>query len=396
MIWDAIHGNWNKVKGSTKERWSRLARGEHASTERDQTDEGLRNEREKTDRVLAKWKEGVEEHADNVVDRARENADAVLVTARDNADAVLEVARDKADRMLDDNKHRSAPTTDVAEERLLEDETLQVERSTADESLRRDREEDSRALMRLVPLERESTDRYLLTERVRSDNAVSNRDDFLGIVTHDLRDLLGGIVMSAAVLSRRAAHDEDASRLEIKRIERYAARMHRLIGDLTDVASIDAGRFDLKPMQGDSTSLLIEAVETFRASAAAKGISLVAEAAERPLLAQFDHDRLLQVLANLISNAIKFTRQDGRITVRSERAGGELRFCVKDTGAGMPEQALESIFERFWQVGKNDRRGMGLGLYISRCIVEAHGGRIWADSKLGEGSAVCFTLPCAK
>jgi signal transduction histidine kinase len=99
------------------------------------------------------------------------------------------------------------------------------------------------------------------------------------------------------------------------------------------------------------------------------------------------------VLANILANAIKFTSQGGRIRVRGEGAGDELRFSISDTGSGMPGNVLEAIFERFWQVGKNDRRGVGLGLYISRCIVEAHGGRIWAESQLGEGSRLCFTLP---
>ncbi len=169
--------------------------------------------------------------------------------------------------------------------------------------------------------------------------------------------------------------------------------MNRLIGDLIDVASIDAGKLAITSARGDVAALIAEAVDTFQAAASAKGISLQAEIAEDPLLAEFDHDRMLQVLANVISNAIKFTSQGGSIRVRGERAGDELRFCVSDTGSGIPGNMLEAIFERFWQVGKDDRRGVGLGLYISRCIVEAHGGKIWAESTLGEGSRLCFTLP---
>ena len=114
---------------------------------------------------------------------------------------------------------------------------------------------------------------------------------------------------------------------------------------------------------------------------------------ERPLTTEFDHDRMLQVLANLISNAIKFTPEGGGIRVRGERTGDWLRLTVGDTGVGIPDTMLESVFERFWQVGENDRRGLGLGLYIARYIVQAHGGTIWAESKVGEGSTFCFTLP---
>ncbi len=319
-----------------------------------------------------------------VVHRARQNADAVLNVARDNADAVLNAAHDKADERL----NRA-----VIEARALEDEALRDERAHADESLRAERDAGA-ALTRLLPLERAKTDRYLLTERARSDVALSNRDDFLGIVTHDLRDLLGGIVTSAALLSRRAPKNEEGQQTlgETRRIERYAARMNRLIGDLLDVASIDAGKLAVDPVQGDWTDLIAEAAEAFKAAASVKGISLRTDIAEQPLLGKFDHDRMLQVLGNLLSNAIKFTGQGGEIIFRGERVGEELRFCVSDTGRGIPETSLTSVFERFWQVGQNDRRGLGLGLYISRCIVEAHGGSIWAESK-GEGSTICFKLP---
>jgi signal transduction histidine kinase len=395
-MWD-IQGSWKKAVGSARENIGKFAGREHASPERQQTDEGLRNERHKTDEALAKWQDSVDEHADAVVDQARDTADAVVTVARANADAVLEAARDRADGVSDDSVSSSAPQAIVAEERLLEDEALQTERSEADETLRMEREKDALAVSRLVPLEREFTDQYLHIERARSDNAVSNRDDFLGLVTHDLRDLLGGIVISTSLLSTRAG-DGEAGALtlaETGRIERYVARMRRLIGDLSDVASIDAGKFPLTLVRGDSTSLLTEVADAFQARARAKDISLDTAAVKGPLPADFDRDRMLQVLVNLMTNALKFTPKGGRITLSGERCEDKLQLCVSDTGSGIPEDSLESIFERFWQLGKNDRRGLGLGLYISRCIVEAHGGRIWAESRPGEGSKVCFTLPPA-
>jgi len=354
-----------------------------ASAERDQTDESLRREREKTDRALA------ERHA------AEEDSDQVVHRARESADAVLTEARAKADQRLDDALPHVAADSTLAEERVQEDEALQDERASADEILRRERSENARVLSRLLPLEREKTDRFLLTERARSDDALANRDNFLGLVSHDLRNLLSGIVMTAELLSAKALENEDGRQtLEATaRIQRYAARMNRLIGDLVDVASIDAGKLAVTPAPGDAAALIVEAVEPFQAAASAKGISLQTETAERPLPAELDHDRMLQVFANTIANAIKFTSQGGTVRVRGERAGDELRFSISDTGSGIPGNMLEAIFERFWQVGKNDRRGVGLGLYISRCIVEAHGGRIWAESKPGEGTCIIFTLP---
>jgi signal transduction histidine kinase len=358
--------------------------GKTADVEREKTDESLRAEREKADRALAAKNATIEEDADEVVQRAREHADAVLLAARV-----------KADQQLDDSSAHVEPRAVIAKERLIEDDTLRDERASADESLRREREEGARALASLLPLERDQTDRYLLTERARSDDAVANRDDFLGIVSHDLRNLLGGIVMSAGVLSGRATDSSEGAQTlaQTSRIQRYAARMNRLIGDLLDVASIDSGQLGMSPSSGDASALLTEAVDMFQAAALAQGVSVQAEVAESPLLADFDHDRMLQVLGNLLSNSIKFSAQGGKVLVRGERFRSGLRFCVSDTGSGIPPELLVAIFERFWQVDKYDRRGVGLGLYISRCIVEAHAGRIWAESQLGEGTRIYFTLP---
>lgn len=109
--------------------------------------------------------------------------------------------------------------------------------------------------------------------------------------------------------------------------------------------------------------------------------------------ATFDSERLLQVCANLIANAIKFTNLGGAVTVPGVRNQGEICISVIDSGSGIASDMLEVVFERFWQVDKNSHRGLGLGLYISRCIVNAHEGRIWVDSKLGEGGTFSFTIP---
>jgi signal transduction histidine kinase len=353
-----------------------------ASVNREQTNESLRRERDKTDRALAE-RQAAEEDSDQVVQRARENADAVLSEARAKADERLEAA-----------PHAETRAT-LDEERALEEDTLQEERAAGDEILHREREENARLLSRLLPLERERTDRFLLTERARSDVALANRDNFLGIVSHDLRNLLGGIVLSTELLSTRAPGNEDGAQIRVatERIQRYAARMNRLIGDLIDVASIEAGKLAVTPAPGDAATLIAEAVDTFQAASSAKGISLQAEIAGGSLRAVFDQDRMLQVLANTIANAIKFTSPGGSIRVRGIRAGDEVQVSISDTGSGIPGDMLETIFQRFWQVGKGDRKGVGLGLYISRCIVEAHGGRIWAESTLGEGATIFFTLP---
>ncbi len=354
--------------------------------ERAQTDESLRTERENADRALAERRAVVERDADELIDRARENADAVLLEARDKADDQIErqAPRDAARLVLED-------------ERAVEDETLKHERATADELLQREREETARVLAKLLPLERDKTDRYLLTERVQSDDALSNRDEFLGVVSHDLRNLLGAIVMSADLLSDGAGDDERGKKVVAgtARIHRYAARMSRLIADLVDVASIDAGHLAITPTPGDLGATIVEAAEAFHNSAIEKQIAISTELVGESLHGTFDHGRIFQVLANLLTNAIKFTANGGTVILRAQRTSDELTMTVGDTGIGIPPLMIEQVFERFRQVGKYDRRGAGLGLYIAKCIVEAHGGTIAAVSIEGQGSVFTVTLPIA-
>jgi signal transduction histidine kinase len=248
-----------------------------------------------------------------------------------------------------------------------------------------------------LPWERERTDRDLLTERARSDEEIANRDDFLAIVSHDLRNLLGGIALSSSLLSKRASETDEGKRIVVtgKRIQLYAARMNRLIGDLVDVVSIDAGHLACTIVPGDPLALIAETQETFRRAAEEKGIALESEVTGALPRAAFDYERMLQVLSNLVSNALKFTPSGGKICIRGERTGDEVHLSVSDTGPGIPPNMFEAVFLRFWQASPSDRRGTGLGLYISKSMVEAHKGRIWIESKVGQGSVFHFTIPVA-
>ncbi|MDQ6891764.1 MAG: ATP-binding protein [Acidobacteriota bacterium] len=361
---------------------------ETPTPERAQTDESLRTERENRDERQLERLAATEEEADDAVHKAREQADAVLDAARDRVDQQLETALppDAAVEAI----------SNIDEARVLEDEALRRERANADEVLDRERKRRLRALSTVLACEREKTDLHLLSERARSDDALANRDDFLGMVSHDLRNLLNGIVMGAGKLASGAPAGDrgNETRKDTTRIQNYAARMDRLIGDLVDVVSIDAGKLALKRVREDCTPLIDEAIDGFREIAAEKNVFLT-KIPQASLMAELDPQRVLQVLANLIANSIKFTAAGGSVSVGVERKGNEALFCVRDTGAGIPSEMRDAIFERFWQIGKDDRRGLGLGLYISRCIVEAHGGRIWAESEPGKGSELFFTIPAA-
>ncbi|MCP3167938.1 sensor histidine kinase [Myxococcus qinghaiensis] len=349
--------------------------------ERTQTDDSLRSERARTDRELEKKRASIEEDSDEVLARANDRADEVLKSARAKADtaglgssAALEV------------------------ERTAEDRALAEERTTKAAQLTSERDERRRALAELLRFEREVTDKDLLLERRGADAALVTRDEFLGMVSHDLRSLLGGIAVSTSFLLKEAP-DDDSGKKVVKRaegIQRFTARMNRLLSDLLDVVSIEAGQLHVRPAPDDATQVLRESVDIFQPAATAQGISLSLAGPPGPLLANFDHERILQVLANLLSNALKFTKEGGRIELRAEAQGPQCEISVTDTGSGIPPDQLDTVFERFSQVNKFDRRGHGLGLHISKCIVEAHGGRIWVESGIGTGSTFRFTLPLVK
>ena len=172
--------------------------------------------------------------------------------------------------------------------------------------------------------------------------------------------------------------------------------MNRLIGDLLDVVSINAGQLAVTTEPGSADDVVAEVMETFLEPAGASGISLTTEIPPTLPRALFDHARILQVLSNLLSNAIKFSPAGSTVVLRVERDGGYLRFAVADRGIGIASDQLDTIFMRFVQLTKTERRGIGLGLYISKCIVLGHGGRIWVESQPGQGSTFFFTVPIAQ
>jgi signal transduction histidine kinase len=352
-------------------------------TEREQTDESLRAEREKSDQALAERFAASSEVADAVIARARARADTVLTAARAKTDR-------KAGQLL-----LEAPLPSLLkEERQREDRALEAERAGADEVLRMERAEH----VALLERERGETDKDLLSERARSDDSLAMRDEFLGIVSHDLRNLLSTMILSARLIEEAVLQDDHAEAVHryAQRTARAGLRMERLIGDLLDVSSIDAGALKVVCQWADITEVISEAVQTFEAQAAAHRVALTTEIVPSSFAAAFDPARILQVLVNLVGNAIKFTPPDGNIVVRSEQVGATIQLSVRDTGAGIPPDKLDLIFRRYVQSATGDRRGLGLGLYISKCIVQGHGGRIWAESTPGNGSTFFVALPAAE
>lgn len=221
--------------------------------------------------------------------------------------------------------------------------------------------------------------------------ATRAREDLLAAVSHDLRSPLNAIHLAAGVLCEEPGASDDTKRL-VTRIDRSVDRMNRLIHDLLDAAQIEAGRLSAHVRPEDLRAIVEEAAEGFTGAASAHSVELSTELPSLPVLCE--RDLVLRVLSNLIGNALKFTPPHGRIAVTAASCDGEVEIAVCDTGPGIPAGDLQHLFDRYWQQGA-DRRGSGLGLYIARGIVEAHRGRIWVESKLGEGSTFHFTLPAA-
>jgi signal transduction histidine kinase len=227
---------------------------------------------------------------------------------------------------------------------------------------------------------------------------VAARDDVLGIVAHDLRNPLSAIMMEANAMKRRPGHEPDRRNHEPpEAILRAARRMMQLINDLLDVALVEGGRLRVEFALLAAADLARDAVETQRLLAEASGVTISLEVAPDVRTVWGERRRLLQVFENLLGNATKFTPPGGRIAVRVEGNHEDVTFSVTDTGVGIAPEALPHVFDRFWQAATRARRlGAGLGLPITKGIVEAHGGRIGVDSDVGRGTTFFFTIPASK
>jgi signal transduction histidine kinase len=228
---------------------------------------------------------------------------------------------------------------------------------------------------------------------LESQQAVRAREEVLAIVSHDLRNPLSAVSLGASLLQMSdTISDED--REQIDTIVVSARRMNRLIADLLDVTRLEGGkRLPVEMERVEVFDMLHEADELFRAQAAAAQVSLVFDIEEKLAAVHADRHRVMQVLSNLIGNAMKFTPPAGRIDVRATRSDGNALFMISDTGPGIPNEHLSDIFSPYWQAKRTERMGAGLGLPIAKGIVEAHGGRIWVESNPGEGTQFYFTLP---
>ncbi len=226
--------------------------------------------------------------------------------------------------------------------------------------------------------------------RAEAEEATRAREEILSVVSHDLRNPLGTVLIGASSLLQV---DGDRRVAGIAgRIHRQAERMARLIDDLVDFAGIQAGKLAIDRVEHAPTEIIHAATDLFGPLAEERGLTL--EKTVQPNLPSIscDSERALQVLANLMSNALKVTPKGGRVQIGVEARAADVVFFVNDSGPGIDATELPHMFERYWRGKASQYRGAGLGLSIARGIVDAHGGKIWAESTIGVGSTFYFSL----
>jgi signal transduction histidine kinase len=228
--------------------------------------------------------------------------------------------------------------------------------------------------------------------RSEAERAVRIRDGVLAVVAHDLRNPIGRIGTTVSLLLEESLAEPDRAKL-LAVLKRTTTGMSRLVQDLVDVASLEAGRLAIDREALDPCQLVHDLCEAFGASAAERGLRLVCDGGTGVPIIAADRGRIVQVINNLLDNALRLTPAGGELVVRAEAVEGGARLSVSDTGPGIEPEELPHLFDRFWQ-GQRSRRGSaGLGLAIAKGIIEAHGGRIWVESTPGHGSTFYVFIP---
>lgn len=382
-------------------------------TERQKTDHSLTAERDKTNESLTDAREKTEVRTNKSVDAERLAAD--LTTSNSRAEADAHRKSEFKTLRVDEKDERKKSDERLLEERQDADKAIEKERSRVDAAMSHERDLKDTLITTLLDQERGQTDQNLKAERSKTDSqahqasnlltdeiaehsktkvTLTSRDEFLAIVSHDLRNPIGTASSCAEMLLKDETYKVDAEvRPWIELIKRNVDTALRLISDILDMERIAEGKLALKLDRQNVDKLLHESVESFTLAASGKNVLLRMDPSNISEEILCDRDRINQVLSNLIGNALKFTPERGSIILSATLTENEMHIHVRDSGPGIPEEKMNFIFDRFAQLGSKDRTGLGLGLYISKMLVEAHKGRLWVESTFGEGSKFSFALP---
>jgi two-component system phosphate regulon sensor histidine kinase PhoR len=246
----------------------------------------------------------------------------------------------------------------------------------------------------VIPDQHASGSLLLVQDLTRLRRLETVRRDFVSNLSHELRTPLASLKALTETLQDGALDDPPAARHFIDQIQVEVDALTQMVNELLELSKIESGRFTLDLSPVAACDLLDSASKRMQLQAERAGLSLRVECTVDFPQVHIDSQRLEQVLVNLIHNAVKFTRAGGEIVLLAEPVDGSVRFGVRDTGIGIPEDEVSRIFERFYRVDKSRAgSGTGLGLSIAKHIVEAHKGKIWAESREGQGSTFYFTIP---
>jgi signal transduction histidine kinase len=383
-------------------------------TERKTTDDSQKNKREKNDDSMNEARGRTERRTDKFVLKERNQADQSFTEARIVADSNR--ALERLNLPADTNGDWKRSDEQLNGERQDFDRAVGLERARTDAALWHERDSKSALMTHMFEHEREQSDQHRSSERTRTDSAVemaskllvaemeehskakisiTSRDEFLAIVSHDLRNPIGAVSACAGMLlddpSFRGVTAE--IRTYIQLMKRNADASLRLISDLLDMERVAEGKFELYLRSNSVSEIIHECIENFRHLVAAKSLTIVSDIVVGDDNIICDRDRVSQIITNLMGNAIKFTHVGGYVKVAATVSEAEILISIEDKGPGIPEEMQSQIFNRFAQLKSKDRTGLGLGLYISKMLVEAHGGRLWVKSIPGDGSTFYFNIP---
>ena len=227
--------------------------------------------------------------------------------------------------------------------------------------------------------------------RMEAERAAQARDEILAVLAHDLRDPIHAILGAAAMLA--VTVEEDKRRRHVGMIQRATEGMKRLVTDLLDAARLDSGAFAISKEPVELGAVIRQVVELCEPQAAARNLTLRTEIGDAVPVIMGDAGRLLQLLSNLLGNAMKFSPADATVIIRAASCSHGVRVSIEDSGPGIASESLPRIFDRFWQGHGQLCAGVGLGLAICKGIVDAHGGGIWVDSEEGRGTTFYVEIP---
>jgi signal transduction histidine kinase len=384
---------------------------------RGRTDESLSAERAATDHFTSQSAEAAQRRTDKAQRTDRKESDRDVSRSRKSADAArARASTAKPSREVQVERRRAARL--LERERRVADQSLARQRRHSDAALALERKSGRETEKKLFARERLKTDRHLGEERNHTDDtfraakrrlalartaqeksiaAVRLRDEFLAILSHDLRSPLNVIAINVARVGHQVPEGEGASQIRglCNQIETSVKRISHMVDDLLDAERMALGHLRLPKQIGDLREVARESISLVEPLVSAQETSLQAALPGLPVPAAFDRNRILQVFLNLLGNAVKFTPRGGKIWLGMVPGDGFVRVTVSDTGPGVPIAQRKRIFRRFTQ-GTQRMGGAGLGLYIARRIVEAHGGKIGVEARPGTGSTFFFMLPVAE